>query len=134
MIAAMSIRFLSCVAGSLFLVFSAALPAQEAGRAVELQRIQAALEMLNAEIKANAEQVLALQAALKANAQGPVRSPDLVSFDDAAAAQRRAIENEAVMNARIDVNLARNLALEEEKKPLLNRARELLQVPPGTSQ
>lgn len=129
----MSIRFPVCAAASLLIVFSGSLFAQQQEGALELQRLQAALSVINAEIRANLDQVMALQEAIKANSRTPLeaqgRSPDAVSFDDVAAAQRRAIENEAAINARLDAILARSAALEEEKQPLLERIRELLQVP-----
>jgi hypothetical protein len=129
----MSIRFPVCAAASLFIVFSGSLLAQQQEGALELQRLQAALSVINAEIRANLDQVMALQEAIKANSRTPLeaqgRSPDAVSFDDVAAAQRRAIENDAAINARLDAILARSAALEAEKQPLLERIRELLQVP-----
>lgn len=129
----MSIRFLVRAAASLFIVFSGSLLAQQQEGALELQRLQAALSVINAEIKANLDEVMALQEAIKANSRTPLdaqgRSPDVVSFDDMAAAQRRAIENEAAMKARLEAILARSAALDAEKQPLLERVRELLQVP-----
>ena len=129
----MSPRFLLCVAAPLFVAFSGSLLAQDQNADFETQRLQAALSVINAEIKANLDAILALQEALKANSRPPLgeqgRSPDAVSFDDVAAAQRRAIENEAALNARLDAILKRNAALDAEKQPLLARIRELLQVP-----
>jgi hypothetical protein len=129
----MSIRFLLFAAASLFIALSGSLLAQQQDAALETQRLQAALSVINAEIKANLDEVMAVQEALKANSMMPLeaqgRSPDAVSFDDLAAAQRRAMEKEAAMKARLDAILARNAALDAEKQPLLVRVRELLQVP-----
>jgi hypothetical protein len=115
----------SLAAGSLF--------AQEVDSFTEINRIQAVLSVLNAELKSDLDQVLMLQEAIKANGRAPLelqgRSPDTVSYEDIAAAQRRAIQREATINARLDAILARSAALDAQKQALLERIRDLSAAP-----
>ena len=77
--------------------------AQEGNRADEIRQLQSLLGVINAELKADLDQVLVLQEAIRGNtrktlaAQG--RSPDIVTVDSALAADRRAIEREDAINA-----------------------------------
>ncbi len=84
---------------------------------------------MNGELKADLDQILLLQEALKANARASLeaqgRSPDALMVDDMAAAQRRAIQREAALSIRFDAILARSAALDAKKQPLLERLREL---------
>ena len=121
----MSIRFLACLAASLFIVLPGPLFAQDQESVLEVQRIQAALQVINAEIRANLDEIRSLQGALQANnAQAPQAQGQL--FDDVAAAQQRAYDNAATINARIQEILARNAELGAQKQPLLERVQELL--------
>jgi hypothetical protein len=119
-----SIRFLACLAASLFIVFPGPLLAQDQESVLEIQRIQAALAVINAEIRANLDEISSLQQALQANAQAQPAQGQL--FDDVAAAQQRAYDNAAAFNARIQEILARNAELGAQKQPLLERLQELL--------
>jgi len=121
------------------LLCSMTVRAQELDSPSEINRIQALLTVLNAELKADLDQVLLLQEAIKANAKAPLeaqgRSPDAVSYEEVAAAQRRAIQRESAITARLDAILVRSAALDETKQMLLERIRELShlpQLPPGT--
>lgn len=95
----------------------------------EISRIQALLAVLNAELKSDLDQILMLQEAIKANSRAPLelqgRTPDAVSYEDMAAAQRRAIQREATINARVDAILARSAALDAQKQALMERIRDL---------
>jgi hypothetical protein len=125
----MSTRLLSGMVVALAVLLVAPLRAQEQESIQELRRIQAALTVINAELKADLDQILMLQEAIKSNnrtsleAQG--RSPDPVMVEDVAASQRRAIQREASINARLEAILARTAALDLKKQPLLDRVREL---------
>jgi hypothetical protein len=98
-----------------------------------MRRLQTALSVINAELKADLDQVLALHEALKANSRTPLnlqgRSPDPLSYDDVAAAQRLAIQRDALLNGRLDAILARSAVLDAEKQPLLERVRSLSLLP-----
>jgi hypothetical protein len=99
-----------------------------------MKRLQVLLSVINSEVKSDLDQMLVLQEAITANARTPLdlqrgRSPDAVLFDDAAAAQRRAIERETAINARLDAILARNAALDAKKQPLMERVLELSVAP-----
>ena len=65
------------------------------------------------------DRFLKLEEAIKVNARTPLeaqgRSPDPVLYDDVAAAQRRAIQRETAMNARLDALLARSVTLDARK-------------------
>jgi hypothetical protein len=125
----MSARILACLVTSILIVFSGPSRAQDAQSLVELKKLQASLLVINSELRADLDQILILQEAIRANAQMPLaaqgRSPDPVSYDDVAAAQRRAIQRETAINARLDVLLARSAELDARKQPLLDRIREL---------
>ena len=129
----MSMRLVACLAASLSIVFSGSLFAQEQGSVLEITRLQVLLSVINLELKSDLDQMLVLQEAIRANARMPLeaqgRSPDAVSFDDVAAAQRRAIQRETAINARLDALLARSAALDAMKQPLLERIRELGVLP-----
>jgi hypothetical protein len=51
--------------------------------------------------------------------------PDAISFDEVAAAQRRAIQRELTLNARLDAILARTAALDAKKQSILERILEI---------
>lgn len=129
----MSKRFLACLAASLLIVFSGSLLAQEQESVLEMKRLQGLLSVINSELKSDLDQVIVLQEAIKANARMPLeaqgRSPDVVSYGDVAEAQRRAIEREAAINARLDAILERSAALDAKKQPILERLLELSLVP-----
>jgi hypothetical protein len=130
-------RFLACLAGSLAILLSAPLRAEEQGIVLEIKRLQALLSVINAELKSDLDQVLMLQEAIKANgrtsleAQG--RSPDAILVEDAATAQRLAIQRETEINARLDAILARSAALDAKKQPLQERVRELSAAQPAAA-
>jgi hypothetical protein len=130
----MSMRFLASLAVSLAILLSASVHAQEQDSALEIKRLQALLSVINAELKSDLDQILMLQEAIKVNGRASLeaqgRSPDAVLVEDAAAAQRRAIQREAAINARLDTILARSAALDAKKQPLLERVRELGMVAP----
>jgi hypothetical protein len=125
----MSARILACVASLIFIIFSGPLRAQDEQSLVELKKLQASLLVINSELRSDLDQILILQEAIRANARMPLeaqgRSPDPVSYEDMAAAQRRAIQRETAFNARLDVLLARSAELDARKQPLLDRIREL---------
>jgi hypothetical protein len=130
----MSKHFVGCLAATLSIaLFSGPLLAQDPDGAQEMKRLQTTLAVINSELKSDLDQILVLQEALKVNsrtsleAQG--RSPYPVMVDDAAAAQRLAIQRETAINARLDTILARSAALDARKQPLLERVRELGAVP-----
>ncbi len=108
----------------------------------ELKRLQTILAILNQELLAQYQQIQALQEARRSNAQVPLylqgRSPDLVFVDEAAADQRRAVQREAVLNARLDAAYERIGQVEAEKQPILERLREIVgsapAVTPNTAQ
>lgn len=125
----MSMRFLASLAASLVIVISGSVLAQEQEGTLEMKRLQALLSAINGELSADLDQVRVLQEAIKANGRTPLeaqgRSPDAVSFEDVATAQRRAIQREAEINARLDAILARSATLDQTKQTLLERVREL---------
>jgi hypothetical protein len=129
----MSTRYFSCFAGVLLALLSAHSCAQDQSGVLEMRRLQTALSVINAELKADLDQVLALHEALKANSRTPLnlqgRSPDPLSYDDVAAAQRLAIQRDALLNGRLDAILARSAVLDAEKQPLLERVRSLSLLP-----
>jgi hypothetical protein len=122
-------RMLCCLAAFLPMVFSGSVLADDAENTIVLKRLQTSLAVINSELKSDLDQVLMLQEAIKANARTPLetqgRSPDPVMVEDAAAAQRRAIQRETAINVRLDAILARSAALDAKKQPLLERLREL---------
>jgi hypothetical protein len=107
--------------------------AQEPSRAGEIRQLQAVLATINAELKSDLDQVLVLQEAIRGNARKSLaaqgRSPEIVSVEDALAADRRAIEREDAINLRLDALLARSSALDAQKQPLLERLWELGAAP-----
>lgn len=125
----MSARILGCLATAILIVLSAPSLAQDQQSFVELKKLQASLLVINSELRSDLDQVLILQEAIRANARMPLeaqgRSPDPVSYEDLASAQRRAIQRETALNARLDVLLARSAELDARKQPLLDRIREL---------
>ena len=133
----MSRRSPARVLAALLLAFSGPLHAQAADGLVELRRAQALLSVINSELRFDLDYVMVLQEAIKANSRPALKaqglSPDAVSFDELAAAQRRAIEREASINARLDVILARSAALDAEKQRLLERVRALDSTPQATA-
>jgi hypothetical protein len=134
----MCLRFPVCLGAIFAIAFSGPLFAQEADGGSEINRIQALLSVLNAELKSDLDQVLLLQEAIKANARAPLevqgRSPDALSYEELAAAQRRAIQREGAINARLDAILTRSATLDATKQVLVERIRELSQAPaPGSA-
>jgi hypothetical protein len=129
--------FNRCLAIALLAMLSVCTFAQEEERDLELRRIQMMLATINLELRSDLDQVLLLQEAIKVNGQAPLealgRSPDAVSFEDVAAAKRRALEREAAINARLDAILLRSAALDAKKQPLLDRIRELGERPEATT-
>jgi hypothetical protein len=129
----MYFRFLASLAVTFFIFFSGNLFAQDQGSILELKQLQAAISVINSELKADLDQILMLEEAIKVNARTPLeaqgRSPDPVLYDDVAAAQRRAIQRETAMNARLDALLARSVVLDARKQPLLERLQELSMLP-----
>ena len=125
----MSFRFLAGLAITLSLFFSGTLFAQDQGSILEMKQLQAAISVINSELRADLDQILMLEEAIKLNAQTPLaaqgHSPDPVLYDDVAAAQRRAIQRETAMNARLDALLARSASLDARKQTLLERLQEL---------
>jgi hypothetical protein len=133
----MSARFLACLAGSLAIFMAASLHAQEQDSVLEIKRLQALLTVINAELKSDLDQILTLQEAIKVNGRASLetqgRSPDPVLVNEAAAAQRQAMQRETAINARLDAILARSAALDATKQPLLERVRELGMAPPAVA-
>lgn len=126
-------RILARLAISFFIVFSGVLHAQEHEPVLEMKRLQAALAVVNAELRSDLDQIMVLQEAIRANARPPLAaqglSPDMVTVGELADAQRRAILRETALNARLDALLARSAALDAQKQPLLERVRELSVTP-----
>lgn len=126
----MSIRNLAGLAISILIGFSGPAAAQEQQAFIRIQTLQASLSIINSELRSDLDQILILQEAIRANARMPLeaeqgRSPDPVSYEDVAAAQRRAIQRETAINARLDRLLARSAELDARKQPLLDEVREL---------
>jgi hypothetical protein len=125
----MSARILAFLATTILLVISGPSRAQDQESFLELKKLQASLAVINSELRSDLDQILILQEAIRANARMPLeaqgRSPDPVSYEDVAAAQRRAIQRETAINARLDVLLARSAELDARKQALLDRVREL---------
>lgn len=111
------------------LLIASATFAQAPASAPEMKRLQTVLSVINAELKTDLDQILILQEALKANARGSLKAqghtPDAISFDEVAAEQRRAIQRELVLNARLDAILARSSSLDSKKQLILERLLEL---------
>ena len=129
----MFIRFFACLAALLSIFYSGSLLAQDQGRFVEMRQIQLSLSIINSELKANLDQILMLEEAIKANDRPSMveqgRSTDPVMYDDMVAAQRRVIQRETVLNARLDALLARSAQLDVQKQPLLERIQEIAVIP-----
>ena len=125
----MTTRILTCLA-TLILLLSGPLLAQEPQSLVELRKLQASLSVINAELRSDLDQILILQEAIRENLRMPLeaqqaRSPDPIFYEEVVAAQRRAIERETAINARLDALLARSAELDARKRPLLERVRDL---------
>jgi vacuolar-type H+-ATPase subunit E/Vma4 len=129
----MSLRRLAQASALVVIVFCGNAHAQESDSLTEINRIQSLLAVINSELKSDLDQILLLQEAIKANARAPLevqgRTPDAVSYEEVAAGQRRAIQREAAINARLDTILSRSAALDAAKQILLERIRELSQAP-----
>jgi len=127
--------FICCLAASASSFVPALVVAQEPDALAAMKQLQASISIINAELRSDLEQMLMLQEALRINAGPPLevqgRSPDVVQYEDAAAAQRRALERETAINARLDAILARSADLEAKKAALLERMYALEPVPPG---
>ena len=121
----------------LLLLVCLPLHAQERDRGQEMRGLQASLTAINLELRADFDQIAMLQEAIRANARTPLEAqghaPDMVQFDDVAAAERQAIAREKAMNARLDAILARTAALDERKQPLVERIRDLGGIAPGAA-
>jgi hypothetical protein len=129
----MFIRFLACLAAFFSIFYSGSLLAQDQGRFIEMKQIQISLSIINSELKANLDQILMLEEAIKANDRPSMveqgRSSDPVMYDDMVAARQRVIQRETVLNARLDALLARSAQLDGQKQPLLERIREIGVMP-----
>lgn len=126
----MFIRNLAGLATSVVIGFSGPVAAQEQQTFTQIKTLQASLSVINSELRSDLDQILILQEAIKANARPPLeaeqgRSPDPISYEDVAAAQRRAIQRETAINVRLDELLARSAELDARKQPLLDQVREL---------
>jgi len=125
----MTTRLLACLVAAISIVASTPLFAQDHDSMLEIKRLQTLLSVINAELKADLDQILTLNEALKANARTSLeaggQSPEVASVADVQAAQRRAIAREAAINARLDAILARSAALDASKQPLMERIRDL---------
>jgi hypothetical protein len=129
-------RYLVYVSASIFVMFSGSLSAQEQGSVLEMRKLQAILSVINAELRSDLDQILILQEAIKANARMTMevqgRSPDPVSYDDVAVAQRFAIKREMDLNAQFDAVIAQSAALRAKKQAYVERVMEI-GVAPYTS-
>jgi hypothetical protein len=129
----MFIRFLACLAAFFSIFYSGSLLAEDQGRFIEMKQIQISLSIINSELKANLDQILMLEEAIKANDRPSMveqgRSSDPVMYDDMVAARQRVIQRETVLNARLDALLARSAQLDGQKQPLLERIREIGVMP-----
>lgn len=129
----MNMRTLLYLLLSMSLLLPGPLRAQENANVNEIRQLQASLAVINAELRADLEQVLMLQEAIRLNSRTTLeeqgRSPDMVLYEDMAAAQRRAIQRETAINARLDELLARSADLDARKQALLERIRELTELP-----
>jgi hypothetical protein len=125
----MLIRILAGFAGTFFLILCTHTFAQSPDASAEMRRLQVLLAVINSEIRAGLDQVLALHEVIKSNARVSLntldRSPDLVNFDERAAAQRLANLRDAALSRRLDAILERSAELDAEKQPLLERVRSL---------
>ena len=117
----MTTRLFAYIAAFLCLAMSAPASAQEQNRVTEIRRLQTLLLVINSELKADLDQILVLQRAISGNAHVSLaaqgRSPDFVTVEDAVAAERRAVEREDSINARLDAILARSAMLDAQKQP-----------------
>jgi hypothetical protein len=129
----MSKRLLAGLAGTLFMALCPFSHAQTADAAAEMRRLQLVLAVINAEIRSDLDQVLALREVISLNARASPntleRSPDPVDFDERAQAQRIANQRDAALSRRLDAILARSAALDAQKQPLLERVRSLALLP-----
>jgi hypothetical protein len=123
------LRPFAVVALALLPILSPPLLAQERDNLSEVKKLELLLSVINTEIKSELDQILLLQEAIRANNRISLeesgRSPDSVTVEEAVAAQRRAIQREATINARLDAILARNAELAAKKKQLIDRIEEL---------
>jgi hypothetical protein len=129
----MFIRFLACLSALFSILYTGSLLAEDQGRFIEMKQIQISLSIINSELKANLDQILMLEDAIKANDRPSMveqgRSFDPVMYDDKVAARQRVIQRETVLNARLDALLARSAQLDAQKQPLLERIREIGVMP-----
>lgn len=94
----------------------------------EMRHLQEWLDLINRELKAELDQILALQQAQRLNAQMPelrLRSPDIVLQTDADAARRQALAQDMDIQERLSQLLERSKALDARKQQLLERYFEL---------
>jgi hypothetical protein len=122
-------RHLAGIALAFTLISPDCLRAQEQDANAEMKQLQVLLAVFNSELKADLEQILALQEALKANARPLLmaqgRTPEPASYEAIAEEQRLAIQRETALNARLNALLSRSAALDARKLPILDRMREL---------
>lgn len=127
-------RLLACLAALSAFWLAAPLQAQESDHLAEIKRLQAVLTVINNELKADFDQIFMLQEAIKTNGRASLKvqgkSPDPVSWEAAAAEQRRAIQREEALNARLEALLARSASLDARKQPILDRLQALSAEPP----
>jgi type II secretory pathway pseudopilin PulG len=130
---AMPPRIAGAIIGAILIAVAGPSWSQEPQGVPELKKLQASLSVINSELRSDLDQILILQEAIRANARTPLaaqaNSPDPVSYEDVAAARRRANLRETAINARLDALLARSAELDARKQPLLERVRELGTAP-----
>ncbi len=129
----MPIRLLAGLAATFLVALCPHSSAQSPDANAEMRRLQVLLAVINSEIRADLDQVMALHEVIKSNARvlatAQERSPDPVNFDERAASQRMANQRDAALSRRLDAILARSAELDAEKQPLLERIRSLGRVP-----
>jgi hypothetical protein len=89
----MSVRFIACLAAALSIFLSGTLFAQDQGSIQGMKQLQDAISIINMELKADLDQILMLEEAVKVNARPSLDeqrySPDPVLHEDVAEAQPR---------------------------------------------
>jgi hypothetical protein len=104
---------------------------------IEIKRLEAMVIVINYELKSDLDQILMLQEAVKLNSKTPLEfqgnSPDVVSYDDAEAFKRLAIQRETSINNRLEAILIRSKDLDVKKQLLLDRVMELNKAPSASA-
>ena len=130
----MLMRTLAALAGTFFMTLCACSSAQSPDASAEMRRLQVLLAVINAEIRADLDQVMALHEVIKSNARvstnAQERTPDPVNYDERVAALRSANQRDEALSKRLDAILARSAELNAQKQPLLERVRSLGLEPP----